>query len=102
LALATALGAWVNVALLFALAYRRDWMAPSVALAKTVAAILVATGVLAIFAVVARAPLSSLAASLPAWREQGLLALLGASGLVVYGAALAAMLLSFGLRLRRA
>jgi hypothetical protein len=58
--------------------------------------------VLAIFAVFARAPLSVVAAGLPAWREQGLLALLGGSGLFVYGGVLAAMLVLLGVRLRRA
>jgi hypothetical protein len=58
--------------------------------------------VLAIFAVYARAPLSAVAAGLPAWREQGLLALLGASGVLVYGGVLATMLVLLGVRLRRA
>lgn len=102
LALATALGAWVNVGLLFALAYRRDWTAPSAGLGKAVAAIIAATAMLAIFAVFARAPLATFAATLPAWREQGLLALLGFSGLVVYGSALAAMLVALGVSLKRA
>jgi putative peptidoglycan lipid II flippase len=102
LALATALGAWINVALLFVLAYRRDWTAPSPALAKTVAAIVVATVVLAAFAVLARAPLSTFTAALPAWREQALLALLGASGIAVYAGVLVLMLVVLGVGLKRA
>jgi putative peptidoglycan lipid II flippase len=102
LALATALGAWINVALLFVLAYRRDWTAPSPALAKTVAAIVVATVVLAAFAVLARAPLSTFTAALPVWREQALLALLGASGIAVYAGVLVLMLVVLGVGLKRA
>src|SRR3954452_21809831 len=81
LALATALGAWINVALLFALAYRRDWTAPNSALGKTVAAVAIASAVLGAFALLARPPLAALVAALPAWREQALLGALGASGL---------------------
>ena len=56
LALATALGAWVNFGLLFALAYRRDWTAPSAALAKTLAAVVAASIVLALYAFAGAAP----------------------------------------------
>src|SRR3954470_8670024 len=65
LALATALGAWINVALLFALAYRRDWTAPNAALGKTVAAAAVASAVLGAFALPARPPLAALVDALP-------------------------------------
>src|SRR3954452_19673437 len=72
LALATALGAWINVALLFALAYRRDWTAPNAALGRTVAGIAIASVVLAVFALFARPPLASLVSALPALAAEGL------------------------------
>ena len=102
LALATAIGTWVNLGLLVWLAYRRDWTAPSAALAKTLAAIVAASLILAAFAVLAMPPLARFTVSLPAWRDEALLVLLGLGGLLVYGAALAGALKLFGLRLARA
>ena len=102
LALATAIGTWVNLALLVWLAYRRDWTAPNAALAKTLAAIMAASLILAAFALLAPAPLARLTGSLAAWRDETLLGLLGLGGLLVYGAALAGALKLFGLRLARA
>jgi putative peptidoglycan lipid II flippase len=102
LALATALGAWINVGLLFALAYRRDWTAPNSALGKTVAAVAIACAALGAFALIARPPLAALVDALPAWREQALLGALGASGILVYGAVLVGAMALLGVRLRRA
>lgn len=92
LALATAIGAWVNFGLLAALAYRRDWTAPSAALLRTLAAVMGATMLLAAFVVLARAPLNRWIQSLPAWRDETFLGLLGTGGALVYGAALLAAL----------
>jgi len=102
LALATALGAWVNFGLLFALAYRRDWTAPSAALAKTLAAVVAASIVLALYAFVAQAPVARAAAALAAWRDEAALAGLAVSGALVYGAALLLGLNLLGVRLARA
>jgi putative peptidoglycan lipid II flippase len=102
LALATAIGTWVNLGLLVWLAYKRDWTAPNRALAKTLVAILAASLVLASFALLAFPPLAQLTGSLAAWRDEALLVLLGLGGLVVYGAALAGALTLLGLRLARA
>src|SRR5918912_43660 len=60
LALATAAGAWVNVALLFGLAWRRDWTAPSAALGRTLAAVAAASLILALYTVLAQAPIARL------------------------------------------
>ncbi len=101
LALATAIGAWVNLSLLVFLAYRRDWTAPSAALGRTALAVAIATVLLAVFAYFAPPALSGIADRLPAWRSEALLALLGAGGAVLYAIALLAGLKFFGVRLAR-
>jgi putative peptidoglycan lipid II flippase len=102
LALATALGAWVNFGLLFALAYRRDWTAPSAALAKTLAAVVGASVVLALYAGLAQPPIARAAASLGAWRDEIALAALALGGALLYGGALLLGLKLLGVRLARA
>lgn len=101
LALGTAIGIWVNLGLLIFLATRRDWMAPSGALGRTFAAVAVASLVLAAFALFAPAPLSRWADTLPAWRSEILLGLLGLAGAALYGGTLLASLKVFGVRLSR-
>src|SRR4051812_12197742 len=102
LALATALGAWVNFGLLFALAYRRDWTAPSAALAKTLAAVVAASIVLALYTFVAQAPVARAAAALAAWRDETALGALAIGGALIYGVALLLGLKLLGVRLARA
>jgi putative peptidoglycan lipid II flippase len=92
LALASAVGFWVNLGLLGWLAYRRAWTAPGKGLAKTVAAVAAAGLGLAAFAVAARPALSQVTMALPAWRNEALLVLLGFGGMAIYGAALIAAL----------
>ncbi len=101
LALATAIGAWVNFGLLAILAYRRDWTAPSPALLKTLAAVVLAGGLVALFVAFARAPTAGLVRPLPVWREETLLVLLGLGSGLVYGAALLALLKLFRVRVAR-
>jgi putative peptidoglycan lipid II flippase len=101
LALATAVGAWVNLGLLAWLAYRRDWTAPSGTLGRILGAVLVAGIVLAVFTVLGGPPLERLTTALPAWRSETLLALLGTGGALVYGAALLLVLKGLGIRLSR-
>jgi putative peptidoglycan lipid II flippase len=101
LALGTAFGAWVNFGLLVLLAYRRDWTAPSGVLGRAVLAIALASALLAFFAVFAPVPLARLTGSLPAWRGEILLALLGLGGTVLYGTGLVLTLKGFGIRLAR-
>lgn len=102
LALATSAQAWINFLLLFALAYRRDWTAPGPTLVKILAAVVAASLVLTLFAIFAQAPINTWLASLPAYRDEAGLALLGTGGLLVYGAVLAMALRLLGVRLARA
>jgi putative peptidoglycan lipid II flippase len=101
LALATAVGTWINLVLLVALARRRSWTAPSGALGRAMASVFVAGALLAAFAIMARAPLSRVTAALPDWRDEVLLALLGTGGALLYGASLLAALKLLGVRLAR-
>lgn len=101
LALATAIGAWVNLALLLALAWRRDWTAPSLALGKVLAAVAGAGALLTFYALVAHPPMLRAVAALPAWRDEIGLALIGAGGATLYGIALLAGLKLLGVRLQR-
>src|SRR3954470_19944469 len=102
LALATAIGTWVNLGLLAWLAYRRDWTAPSVTLGKVLLAVILASALLTAFAVFAAPLLAPFAAVLGPWRDLALLTLLGLGGLIAYGAALAGALKLLGIRLARA
>ena len=92
LALATAIGTWVNLGLLFWLAWRRDWAAPDRTLGRALAAVGGAGVVLTAFALAALPLLSPSAARMGPWRDLTLLALAGAGGLAVYAATLAALL----------
>ena len=99
LALATAAGAWVNVLLLFGLAYRRDWTAPSGTLAKAAVAAGAASIVLTLFVIIGRPVLARMVAGMPVWRDETLLASLGVGGALVYGVALLVALRVLGLRM---
>jgi putative peptidoglycan lipid II flippase len=101
LALATAVGTWINLILLVALAYRRDWTAPSGALGRIMIAVLAAGLCLALFAIFAPARVATALAWLPAWRDETLLALLGTGGALVYGAVLFGSLKLLRVRLAR-
>jgi putative peptidoglycan lipid II flippase len=101
LALATAAGAWVNLLLLLVLAYRRDWTAPSGTLGRIAAAVTAASFLLALFVIVARAPLGAISETFGAAREEILLALLGSGGATIYGLGLLAATKLLGLRLAR-
>jgi putative peptidoglycan lipid II flippase len=101
LALATAVGTWINLILLVALAYRRDWTAPSGTLGRIMIAVLAAGGCFALFAVFAPARVATLLTALPAWRDETLLALLGIGGALIYGAVLFAALKLLRVRLAR-
>lgn len=96
LALATAVGAWVNVLLLFALAKRRDWTAPSRELGRAVIAIAISCAVLGLAALAARNWGDGVLPPTLPWRPQVLLVLVAAAGALAYGATLLA-----GLRLMR-
>ncbi|HEX2136417.1 MAG TPA: murein biosynthesis integral membrane protein MurJ [Microvirga sp.] len=101
LALGTVVGAWVNLGLLILLAYRRDWTAPTGALARTGMAVLLASLALAAFAVLARPPLARLTSSLAVWRDESLLVLLGSASAGIYAAMLVIGLKALRVRLAR-
>jgi putative peptidoglycan lipid II flippase len=101
LALATAVGAWVNVLLLFGLAYRRDWTAPGPTLLRAAGAVIAASLLLALFVVFGRRPLTDAVAPFAVGHEEMLLALLGLGGAAVYGLAMMAGLKLLGVRLAR-
>jgi putative peptidoglycan lipid II flippase len=101
LALATAVGAWINLLLLLALAYRRDWTAPGPTLLRAAAAVIGASLLLALFVMFGRPLLTQAVAPLAAGREEALLALLGLGGAAVYGLAMIVGLKLLGVRLAR-
>jgi putative peptidoglycan lipid II flippase len=102
LALATAIGAWVNFGLLVFLALRRNLMAPDLIFGKTAAAAAIAGFLLALTAQAAYAPTYKLAAAFGVGVYATHLALLGLIGTLVYGLALYAGLLVGGVKLGRA
>lgn len=101
LAMATAVGIWVNVGLLWLLALRRGWTAPTPALAKTVAAVAIACLVLAGFVLLARDPTLVALSSLGWLRNLAALAILAAGGALLYGASLLLSLRVLGIRFSR-
>ncbi|MGY6569814.1 MAG: murein biosynthesis integral membrane protein MurJ [Salinarimonas sp.] len=102
LALATAIGAWVNLGLLLIVARRRSWSAPDAYLGKVLGAALAGCVLLAAFVIVARSPLAELAGSLPgAMLAEAQLAMLAIGGGLIYGVTVLVMLRSLGIRLRR-
>ncbi|GJE28887.1 murein biosynthesis integral membrane protein MurJ [Methylobacterium organophilum] len=101
LALATAIGQWINLALLYLLALRRGWTAPSRPLLVTVAGVVVACGLLALVALAGQPFAERLVPPLPHVREIAVLGLLGLAGALAYAGALLACLALFGVRLRR-
>jgi putative peptidoglycan lipid II flippase len=98
LALATAIGAWLNLAGLTFLALRRGFMRPDAHLAEVVAATFCASGVLG-FALVLSLPSAQIfSESLPHWRDEALLAILAGVGAAAYGLALLSALGALGFR----
>lgn len=105
LAVATAVGAWVNFLLLCLLAARRGDMRPDATLKKTIAAAAIASVVLALVAVFGRGPATAIAAMLTErFAKEAALVLLAGAGAIVYFAILFVALRAFGvdpMRLRR-
>jgi len=101
LALATAVGAWVNLGGLVLLARRREWIAFDATLTETAAATLCASGLLALSVALAAAPTLAYAQSLPRFQNEARLAILALIGAVVYAVILAASLKLLGVRFRR-
>jgi putative peptidoglycan lipid II flippase len=100
LAGATAVGAWINVGLLYGLALARGWTAPDVRLAKIATATALAAVALTATALAARAPIHRFGASLGAFASLIDLCLLGLTGAAVYAIAFWAALKALGVPLR--
>lgn len=84
LATATALGAWINILGLLALAWRGGWFQPDVLLGKVTVAALVASGALALVLLLGRGPALHVAAG-KSLSDIIAVVLLGIAGLLVYG-----------------
>jgi putative peptidoglycan lipid II flippase len=98
LALATAIGAWLNLVGLVALALRRDLMRPDGHLLEVAAATCCASGLLALALSLSLPPAIALVESLPRWRNEVLVVILGCVGAAAYGVTLVAALGALGFR----
>jgi putative peptidoglycan lipid II flippase len=101
LALATAVGAWVNLGGLVLLALRRGWMRPDLGLAEVAAATFCASGLLALVVEVSEPPALAFADGLAHLRNEAQLAFTGAAGAVVYAVVLFVSLAALGTPMRR-
>ncbi|MCC5979553.1 MAG: murein biosynthesis integral membrane protein MurJ [Salinarimonas sp.] len=101
LALATAIGAWVNLGLLLLIAHRREWSAANALLGKTLAVSLIGCLMLAALVWTMQAPALVIASRyLGAMAAEGALMILAVSGAVLYGGALLVGLRVAGVSLR--
>jgi putative peptidoglycan lipid II flippase len=91
LALATAIGAWLNLGLVVWFAVRQGHFSFAVGIRIVVVKLAVAGVVLAAALWLAQAPVAQFAADWPSWREEGMLALLVLVGGVVYFAIILAL-----------
>ena len=101
LAFATSVGAWINVAVLWAIAMRRGSAAPSRPFLLVLVAVAIACAGLAFAEWAALVPVRQVFAGLAVGRDLAALAALGLLGLATYGAALFILLRLFGIRLAR-
>jgi putative peptidoglycan lipid II flippase len=99
LATATAIGAWINLILLFVFAVRRGLMQPDEIFSKTAAAVSIAGFALAVFALLSNWPIVQLAAHAGHFRHEIALVMLGAGGTLVYALVLVGGLHLSGVRL---
>ncbi|HMO29775.1 murein biosynthesis integral membrane protein MurJ [Enterovirga sp.] len=102
LALATSVGAWTNVVILWVLALRRGFAGPSRALLLTLAAIAAGCAVLALLGLFGRGPAEAWIAPVAGrFTELATLAVLGLAGLLAYGVVLLGLMRVSGVPLRR-
>jgi putative peptidoglycan lipid II flippase len=101
LATATAIGAWINLVLLFVLAARRGLIQPDEVFSKTAASVSLAAFALSVFALVCEWPTAQIAARLGRFQNEVELLILGIGGAVVYAVSLGAFLHISGVRLGR-
>jgi putative peptidoglycan lipid II flippase len=101
LAIATAVGAWLNLLLLIGVALRQDTMRPSTELGQTLTCVSMASLGLAVFALFAEPWFSSLALWIRPFGAEISLTLLGAGGFLIYLLILAVGLGACGLLPKR-
>lgn len=101
LALATAIGAWINLGLLYGIALKRGWSAPDRNLAGIAIAVTSATLAMAGAMWLVFGPVQTFGATLPMLQRETTLAIAGLAGLCTYAAVLAAGVKVGGIRLRR-
>ncbi|TDR88933.1 murein biosynthesis integral membrane protein MurJ [Enterovirga rhinocerotis] len=102
LALATSVGAWTNVLILWLLALRRGFTAPSRSLVMTLVAVACGCALLAVIGIFGRAPLeAALGPHAGPLTHLATLAVLGLAGLVVYGGVVVGTMKAAGVRLGR-
>lgn len=99
LAIATAIGAWVNLILLFVFAVRRGLIQPDEIFSKTAASATVAAFALSVFALFFDWPAMQLATRAGVYRNEIELLMLGLGGAIVYALVLGAGLYISGVRL---
>ncbi|WP_158810010.1 murein biosynthesis integral membrane protein MurJ [Beijerinckia sp. L45] len=99
LAAATAAGYWLNLLLLVGIAVHRGDMKPDVFLGRTAAAVSIASGVLAVFALLGPGPLWALFGMIGRFQVEGTFLTLGALGAGVYAAVLLFALHAYGIAL---
>jgi putative peptidoglycan lipid II flippase len=101
LAVATAVGAWINLILLAGIALRRGSMQIDLVLWKTATAVAVAAFLLSAFTLAAAAPVAAFAARLGRFVDEVDLCLLGLAGGILYAVALCLGLSVMGIAPRR-
>jgi len=97
LAMATAAGAWLNLLLLIFFAFRHRAMRPNLNLGQTLACVCLASGGLAVFALLAALPLQQLAGHAVEFGNELALVLIGAGGSLVYAVILGLGFSAYGL-----
>jgi putative peptidoglycan lipid II flippase len=102
LALGTAAGVWINVGLLWLLAWRRGWADASRSLGRSLAAVVAGCAVLGAFLALATVPAGAALAPLGRLAPLATLASLAIIGALLYGATLLAGFKALRIPLRRA
>ena len=100
LAIATSVGAWINLLLLSFLAMRKGDMRPDATTIKVFAAAAVASAAMAIVIVFGSPVAHAIAADAGRWKNELELLTIGLAGGLIYAGVLVACLLALGIRLR--
>jgi len=92
LALATAIGAWVNLLLIMWLAARENLIGWDARLRRSLVRLALAGGILAVCLILALRPVAALFAAMPAFRDETTLAVLAVGSAVIYALAILLLL----------